>query len=281
MGCCIRTGTHLCLDLPAIIWKQIVGEPLDITDLNEIDKFVVGTIDFVISTQCKESEFGTTFPETFSTLLSDESVKELIPGGNKITLTFDQRFEYAELVLKARLSENYLQCQAIRKGIAQIVPEALLNILTHQEINAIVCGTKTLDLEMLKRHTTYGAGLTENTERVVFFWEVLNELSKDDQMKFIKFCWGQERLPANDEEYERKNVRFMIKESLKKRQNENQALPKADTCFFNVELPKYTTKDALRQKLLTALHMDFLSMNADPHEGQDNDPRQRHGSDEE
>jgi len=34
----------------------------------------------------------------------------------------------------------------------------------------------------------------------------------------------------------------------------NKALPKADTCFFNLELPAYTTREALEEKLLIAIH---------------------------
>ena len=31
-------------------------------------------------------------------------------------------------------------------------------------------------------------------------------------------------------------------------------LPRAHTCFFSLELPRYTSKDTLRSKLLTAIH---------------------------
>lgn len=37
MGCCIRTGTHLALDLPKIFWKLIVGEDVGEPDLEEVD----------------------------------------------------------------------------------------------------------------------------------------------------------------------------------------------------------------------------------------------------
>src|SRR4051794_9299671 len=33
----------------------------------------------------------------------------------------------------------------------------------------------------------------------------------------------------------------------------DQALPRADTCFFNVELPAYSTEDIMRTKLLFAV----------------------------
>ena len=93
--------------------------------------------------------------------------------------------------------------------MVKIVPEALLNMATSQELETWVCGKKIVDIELLKRHTKYGGDkkteiLNEESTRVKFFWEVLKEFSEKDKLKFIKFCWGQQSLPANDEEFERR-----------------------------------------------------------------------------
>lgn len=96
-----------------------------------------------------------------------------------------------------------------------------------------------------------------------YLWEVLKELSDTEKLRFVKFCWGQERLPANDEEFERTQTRFMIKPSSLPEAIHDKALPKADTCFFNLELPKYSTKAILKAKLLLAINTDCDSINAD------------------
>lgn len=95
--------------------------------------------------------------------------------------------------------------------MAKIVPEALLNLATPQELETWVCGKNIIDVALLKRHTKYGTGkkssgasLAEDSDLVKWFWEVLEEASEEDKRKFVKFCWGQERLPANDEEFERR-----------------------------------------------------------------------------
>lgn len=44
MGCCIRTGTHLALDLPKIFWKLLVGETVDENDIEETDHQLVETL---------------------------------------------------------------------------------------------------------------------------------------------------------------------------------------------------------------------------------------------
>ncbi len=55
----------------------------------------------------------------------------------------------------------------------------------------------------------------------------------------------------------------MIKPMIANNKNQDQALPKADTCFFNIELPDYSTKAIMKEKLLLAVNLDNVSINAD------------------
>lgn len=55
----------------------------------------------------------------------------------------------------------------------------------------------------------------------------------------------------------------MIKPMLANQANQDQALPKADTCFFNIELPDYSTKAIMKEKILLAVNLDNVSINAD------------------
>lgn len=38
MGCCIRTGTHLTLDLCNLVWKLIADEKVKKGDFEEMDR---------------------------------------------------------------------------------------------------------------------------------------------------------------------------------------------------------------------------------------------------
>jgi other hect domain ubiquitin protein ligase E3 len=40
-------------------------------------------------------------------------------------------------------------------------------------------------------------------------------------------------------------------------------LPKADTCFFNFELPNYSSKEAMKKRILFAISFDNVSLNAE------------------
>lgn len=278
MGCSVRTGAHLTLDLPTLFWKQLTNQNITIEDLEEVDKPLTDLIQFM--GECSKDAFEDSIFENYSTMLSDKSIYELRPGGSKIRVRFEDRFDYMARVLEVRVNESKLQIDAIRRGLTKLVPQPFMNTITAKDLEIWVCGRSRVDVDLLKRHTKYSAGLSEESDRVKFLWETLKELSETEKLRFVKFCWGQERLPANDEEFERTQTRFMIKPSTGPNANSNLALPKADTCFFNLELPNYTTKASLKDRLLLAINTDCDSINADPeinldpnahHRGRDRD----------
>ncbi len=53
----------------------------------------------------------------------------------------------------------------------------------------------------------------------------------------------------------------MIKSYLDK--TKKDLFPKADTCFFSIELPEYTSKEIMKKKILQAITLDNVSINAD------------------
>jgi hypothetical protein len=54
----------------------------------------------------------------------------------------------------------------------------------------------------------------------------------------------------------------MIKPAMNTKHGDG-ALPKADTCFFNFELPNYSSKEIMKQRILLAINTDCDSMNAE------------------
>lgn len=55
MGVCIRTGAKMILDLPRMVWKQLVGQKINMDDIAEVETSFVKTISQVL--QKSESEY--------------------------------------------------------------------------------------------------------------------------------------------------------------------------------------------------------------------------------
>jgi len=267
VGMSIRTGVLLSLDLPAFVWKPLVCSPLTRSDLEAIDQAFDGTLKWLEVCSPEDvdpsSEQRVIF-EKFQIPLSDKSLQTLLPNGDAIEVTYNNRLEYIKLAERTRLNESSVQIEAIRKGITDVVPEPLLNIITWQDLEWRVCGKPKIDFQMLKRHTEY-SNVSPDAPHVIYFWEVLEAMNQDERRAFVRFAWGQERLPSTDQEFDRTNTRMLIKPFMGTT-DPDQAFPKADTCFFNLMLPEYTSAKILRDKLMFAVSTDDRSMNADnPH----------------
>jgi hypothetical protein len=96
------------------------------------------------------------------------------------------------------------------RGLHSIVPAAVFELFSHKDIEWRVCGSAIISVDMLQRHTEYNL-MPADAPVVTMFWQTLRELTQEDLRRFIRFAWGQERLPVDDDEWKRTNTRMMIK----------------------------------------------------------------------
>ena len=259
MGLCIRTGVRLPIDLPSFVWKPLVGDELSASDLYAIDANAGEYMKLI------ESYDGATLAgeihQSFTTALSDQSIVELKPNGANELVTAANRQQYISLAIAARLSEHTQQLDAIRRGIARILPAQLLNVLSWRELAVLIAGKADIDVELLRRHTEY-SGCSESSPHIRMFWQLLRSFDQHHRRLFIRFAWAQDRLPATDDEFNRAHVRFLIKPPTAPLHKHDQLLPRSDTCFFNAELPLYSSMEVMRDKVLYAI-TTCTDMNAD------------------
>lgn len=197
MACSVRTSTHFSMDLPSLFWKKITHEKVGLEELDEIDKRATDLLRIIEGCPSKEvfdQEIGKSL--YFVTALSDGSNVELKKNGARLKVSYAERTEYIRRTIEARLNESHAQIQAVREGMAKLVPSPWLNIISGTDLEVMVCGKPTVNIELLRKHTKYAGGLNDKSPRILFFWAVMDELSKQEQLRLIKFCWGQERLPA-------------------------------------------------------------------------------------
>ena len=159
-----------------------------------------------------------------------------------------------------RLNESNSQISSIIKGINKIIPMSVLQYFTWEEMERLVCGKKTVDIELLERNTVIAPELEKKNYLVKWVWEIVKEFSEEERIQFVKFCYAQERLPYTQEEYDQKQIQFSIKFNANFHKN---GLPRADTCFFFLILPDYTSKEIMKKMISIAIKMDNVGMNGD------------------
>uniref|UniRef100_A0A8W8HTJ1 HECT-type E3 ubiquitin transferase n=1 Tax=Magallana gigas TaxID=29159 RepID=A0A8W8HTJ1_MAGGI len=138
-----------------------------------------------------------------------------------------------------------LQAAAVREGMSWIIPVPLLTLLTPKNLEQLVCGMEEMSVDVLRKVVRY-RGIDEKNEVVCWFWEVLDSFSNEERIQFLRFVSGRTRLPANPSDI---SQRFQIMNS----DRGASCLPTSQTCFFQLRLPNYPSKEILAEKLRYAI----------------------------
>lgn len=264
LGIAIRTRGYLNLTLPPLLWKRLACEPVSGDDLRDVDEVACAALDMVrnIDDDLDDDLFEDLFEGTFTTRLSGGREVELVPGGRSHAVTLRNRLEYCQHVVRARLTEAGAALAALRAGLASMIPLQVLRLFTAQEVEQLTCGQPEFDLALLRSCTTYN--MPEHSPEIGYLWAVLEEFTHDQLALFLRFVWGRSRLPLRAEDFDRKMTIEHIPAA-----RPDEALPKAHTCFFRLDLPRYSSVDICRTKILyaitncQAIDMDFAVSDLD------------------
>lgn len=240
----------LPFDLPSLFWKRIVDENVNLNDLKQIDTDFTNSLEKLIDIDQEGIDAESFEDIIFNTFIcqgSDGLNCELIKNGKNIKVTFENRKEFVNKSFEFRLNESKEQIELIKKGLFSILPQRYFSILKWNELELLICGSPNIDLNILKKHTIYD-GYSQNSIEIINFWSVLEEFTQLERSNYLKFVWGRARLPITNDGF----THPMKIQKLNKK-NPDRYLPLSHTCFFSIELPQYSSKKVMKEKLLYAI----------------------------
>ena len=102
-----------------------------------------------------------------------------MPGGTTKKVTWENRHDFVAALKRFRVDEFSAQCQAIRRGLATVVPYRLLSLFTWRQLELLVCGRTEFDVDLLFANTVYD-GCSASDEHIVNFWKMMRERFDDE-----------------------------------------------------------------------------------------------------
>ncbi|KAM4022588.1 LOW QUALITY PROTEIN: E3 ubiquitin-protein ligase HECTD3-like [Anomaloglossus baeobatrachus] len=243
MGAALRGKEFLVLALPGLIWKRLTAEEVSWSkDFPAVDSLLVKLLEMMEMMDKDTFEFKFGEELTYTTVLSDQRMVELVPGGSNISVRYEDRLEFIKMVQKARLEESKEQIDALQAGLLKVVPQAVLDLLTWQELEKRVCGDPEIPVEAIKKLTRF-ENLEPTDIRVQYLWEALNNFTNEDRSRFLRFVTGRSRLPAPIYIYPDKSGC-----------DTTDALPESSTCSSTLYLPNYPSAKICEEKLRYAAY---------------------------
>ncbi|XP_053105548.1 E3 ubiquitin-protein ligase HECTD3 isoform X2 [Hemicordylus capensis] len=243
MGAALRGKEFLVLALPGFVWKQLTGEEVSWSkDFPAVDSMLVKLLEMMEGMDKETFEFKFGNELTYTTVLSDQRMVDLIPGGSRTVVRYEDRLDFICLVQKARLEESKEQIAAMQAGLLKVVPQAVLDLLTWQELEKKICGDPEVTVEALKKLTRF-EDFEPSDNRIQCFWEALNNFTNEDRSRFLRFVTGRSRLPARI---------YIYPDKLGSETTD--ALPESSTCSSTLFLPNYASAKVCEEKLRYAAY---------------------------
>nr|XP_027062177.1 E3 ubiquitin-protein ligase UPL1 [Coffea arabica]XP_027064851.1 E3 ubiquitin-protein ligase UPL1-like isoform X2 [Coffea arabica] len=178
---------------------------------------------------------------------------ELKPGGSNIRVTEETKHEYVDLVADHILTNAIRpQINSFMEGFNELVPKELISIFNDKELELLISGLPEIDLDDLKANTEY-TGYTAASCVVQWFWEVVKGFNKEDMARLLQFVTGTSKVPLEGFKA-LQGISGAQRFQIHKAYGAPERLPSAHTCFNQLDLPEYTSKEQLQERLLLAIH---------------------------
>jgi hypothetical protein len=250
VGIAVYNNLQIDLPLAPVIYKLLLGEKPSLADLRIWQPEVAKSMKYILDYDDEsplEIALEQTFTVDFQQFGAMQTV-DLVENGSQLYVTKDNRNEYVRKYIEY---EFEAQCEnpllSFKRGFERLCDTRLIKeLLDEYELERTICGDQQLDFTELRESAKYCSGYSRDCKEMHWFWEiVLNEWDDVKRRSLLTFSTGTDRAPVSG----LKNMKFYIimdgKEELK--------LPTSHTCFNQLLIPAYPSKEILREKLEMAI----------------------------
>jgi hypothetical protein len=262
----------------APFYKYLVGLPSSVADVHSIDADVARNLQWLLDNSIDDADLGLTFSLDADVFGRLETV-ELKRNGAHIAVTDANKHEYVQLVADSRTTGAVAeQLRAFAAAFWDILPRQYVGIFLPDELELLVSGQPTIDVDDWQRHST-AVGFAPDAIELQWFWQVVRSLSTVDQQRLLQFATGCPNVPAGGfarlggahglqpfcvTRYEHVAVvaanvaaaaaaTSSTTTSTTSTSQKMALLPTASTCFNILRLPIYSSAEQLRERLLVAI----------------------------
>lgn len=225
---------------------------VDWKDVQDVDLYYIRSLKTVFELnalgKASSEDFEASLPvDSFYGITFTGREVSLVPRGRAVVVTPQNFNRYAALAIRQRLQEMAEAVVHLRRGLVAVAPLAVIDLMPVQALETLVCGTPLISVQALKRLTRY-RDVDPDHPNIIWLWEILeHQFSEEDRVLFMVFVSGRSRLPANPAAD--LSQRFQVMKVDKPK----DGLPTAQTCFFQLRLPPYSSKAVMAERLLYAI----------------------------
>ncbi|XP_026166477.1 probable E3 ubiquitin-protein ligase HERC3 isoform X2 [Mastacembelus armatus] len=140
--------------------------------------------------------------------------------------------------------------QEFKRGFFQVCEQDLVKLFRPEELQGVMVGKDVYDWAKLKQNTGYEPEYHVGHPTIQMFWEVFHELTEEQKKDFLWFLTGYRRVPILGMD----QIHMMVRvRQIMQGDSYDKHIPESLTCHSILQLPLYSTKSIMRDRLITAL----------------------------
>ncbi len=246
LGLAIYNSVILDLPFPLLVYKKLCNKPVGMEDVADLDPQQHKNLKALL--EYDKDDIAEVFCLDFSVsydYFGSTNTIMLIPNGDTVPVTQANKGQYVKLYVEWLLVTSIRdQFDSFARGF-RAVGGPTLSIFRAEELELLICGSHSVNIDELESATTYKGGYAATHKVIRWFWELVRSWPVEKQKKLLTFATGSDRVPIKG----LAAVGFVIQCNTQ----DTSRLPTASTCFNTLLLPCYSHRDQLREKLELAI----------------------------
>uniref|UniRef100_A0A5K3EZU1 HECT domain-containing protein n=1 Tax=Mesocestoides corti TaxID=53468 RepID=A0A5K3EZU1_MESCO len=247
-GLAIYNSIIVDLTFPTALFKKLLDEEPTLDDLKELDPVVANSLQQLLDYE--EPDLEDTFALTFEVIVDNYgAVKHvpLIPSGGDVAVTQENKHKFVEKYVDYKFNRSCSSVfEAFKRGFFNVCSGYVIKMFQPSELHSMVVGSEEINWQDLRKNTTYQGEYWDQHPVIQWFWEVLlDQCNLKEKKNFLRFLTGCDRVPM---------VGLSgIKITIQPNNSGDAFLPVAHTCHNILDLPKYSSKEILKEKFMQAI----------------------------
>jgi len=179
---------------------------------------------------------------------ADGNEVPLLPNGQNVVVTNENRFKYVYLLSNHKLNvELKAPSAAFLRGFQRLIDERWLRMFGEDELQQVISGSggSDVDLEDLRQNMNLSNCSGSKDRLIVDFFSALKAMKPKQHMLLLRFVTSCSRVPLLG--FKHLQPPFTVcKVPIR---SDAEKLPTSSTCFNTLKLPTYSSWKVMKQKL--------------------------------
>jgi hypothetical protein len=244
-----------------LLYKHLLGWPITSKDVNDLDEGFYKSLLSLTTTTEDVSSFDLTFAVTEDGF-GRRIEREMVKGGSLIDVTNENLTGYLEAKFRYIVFDRIRpQLTELLLGFYDVIPEPILTVFDANELELLLCGNPQICVRDWQAHAEY-LGLFEGNGRdkqaVQWFWEVVEGFGWEMKARLLQFATGTSGVPSQGFANLKGHDGNLKKFTIQGVDLGTCLYPKSHTCFNQIDLPNYSSKADLEERLVVSITTSFV-----------------------